>query len=88
MAIFISILTSFGQAALKIFLSGLFNTVLQKLQDDADHQTAAANMTAQTTVQASHVEVQIAQQQAQVAIQAAQPKPPSDPFGVDAWNKG
>lgn len=86
MAFITTLLTSFAQSLLKIFLSGLFNTVLTKIQDDAQHQTDAANMQAQTAEVAAQVEITTAQAQAQIAIDATKPKPQDDPFGVDAWN--
>ena len=88
MSLVVALLTSFGQSLLKIFLSGLFDTVLTKIQDDAQHSVDAAQFQAQTVQEASAVEVHIAQQQAQVAIDASKPRPTDDPFGVDKFNGG
>lgn len=89
MGILASIGTFLVQTVLKVFLTGLFNTVLQKLQDDAQHAVDTAHLQIDTTNAAAAVAVQMAQDDAKVRIQYETAKPDSsDPFGAAAWNAG
>lgn len=84
MSFVLTLLTSFGTSVLKIFLSGLFNTVITKIQDDAANAVTAAQLQAQTTNEAAALAVQVAHDQAAVT---AGEKTPGDPFNTGGWNQ-
>ena len=81
------ILSSIGTWILKLFLSGLFNKVMTKIEMEAEAKKQQALLQAQTTEEAAKVEIEIAKKQAQAAIDATQPKPVDDPFNTDKWNR-
>lgn len=87
MSFLVGLLTSLGTSLLKIFLSGLFNTVLQKIQDDAQHKVEAAQAHEQSVQESAQTEIAIAQHQAQVQVDYSKPSPAGDPFRTDQWNK-
>lgn len=83
-----SILQALGTWILKLFLSGLFNKVMTKVEEDARRTKDAAILHAESTRDAAATEAAVAKRQAEEAHKASLPKPANDPFGVDEWNGG
>ncbi len=83
------ILLGIGQWLLKILLGGLFNKVMTRIEDQAEHTKQAAVVHAESTEAAAKVEVDVVKKQVEVerAYKEAA-KPVDDPFNVDRFNKG
>lgn len=83
-----AILTAVGQWLLKIFLGGLFNQVITKEDDEAQHKVDASTVQAQTANDSAKVDVQIVKDQSTVKDHYNdKPENPQDPFDNDDWNK-
>lgn len=76
------------QWLLRTFLGGLFKDTVTGIQDDAQHKVDAAQAQQESQKESDHVEIAVIQAQdaAKAKVDAA-PKPPSDPFGDNDWNK-
>jgi hypothetical protein len=76
-----------AQWLLKIFLSGLFNKVMTRIEEEAKRTKDAGILHAESTVEAKDAEVEMVKAQAKAAAEPVVKKP-DDPFGADDWNKG
>jgi len=84
-----TIVTGILQWVLKIFLGGIFNKVMTRIEDQAEHTKEAAVIHAESAEAAAKVEIDVVKKQVEVerAYKEA-PKPVDDPFNVDRFNKG
>lgn len=88
MGAFGAILSGIGNWLLKIFLGGLFNQVVTKEDDEAQHKEDASVIQAQTTNDSAKVDVQIVKDDSVVKDHYdTKPENPQDPFDNADWNK-
>jgi DNA-binding protein H-NS len=83
-------LKSIGLWILKLLLGGLFNKIESAEVKKAEQERDAAELKAESVEVGKELEKKMIESDVAVEKKAAEEKaarPPSDPFGVDDWNK-